>query len=86
MIRALSTLAAIVALAVSVTPASAGLLSSPLGLTTKPKPAVQFEEVHANLKAARPKAGPSKARVGGKMHLEDVSMGFTKHYDMSSPY
>ena len=40
MIRALTILAAVVALVVSAAPASAGLLSSPLGLTTKPKPAV----------------------------------------------
>jgi hypothetical protein len=26
-------------------------------------------------KAAPPTAGPSKARVGGKMHLEDISLG-----------
>ena len=40
MIRALTIFGTIVVLAVSASPASAGLLSSPLGLTTKPKPAV----------------------------------------------
>ncbi len=40
MFRVLTILAAVVALAVSAAPASAGLLSSPLGLTTKPKLAV----------------------------------------------
>ena len=39
MFRALTIIAAIAALAVTAAPASAGLLSSPLGLTNKPKPA-----------------------------------------------
>src|SRR5262245_57494601 len=38
MTRALTIVAAVAALAVSAAPASAGLLSSPLGLTTKPPP------------------------------------------------
>ena len=40
MFRVLTILAVVVAFAVSAAPASAGLLSSPLGLTTKPLLAV----------------------------------------------
>ncbi len=64
MIRALSILAAIVALAVSAAPvASAGPGNG--GGTDHAWGVPYFKAV----------AGPSKARVGGKMHLEDVSLG-----------
>jgi hypothetical protein len=80
MIRALSILAAVAALAVSAAPvASAGTSKKPPRSNDEPLESISF------LKAVPPKAGPSKARVGGKMHLEDISLG-VKHYDMSSPY
>ena len=68
MFRALSMLTAVAALAVSAAPvASAGTSKKPPSPTflDQPKPVTSF----------KPKAGPSKARVGGKMHLEDVSLG-----------
>ena len=75
MFRALSIIAAIAALAVSAAPVASahnqpfddGAGNAAAGLT----------------KAAPPKAGRSKARVGGKMHLEDISLG-VKHYGQSS--
>ena len=67
MIRVLSILAAVAALAVTAAPVGSahnqpfddGAGNAAAGLT----------------KAAPPKAGASKARVGGKMHLEDISLG-----------
>jgi hypothetical protein len=88
MIRAI-ILAAIVALVVSAAPvASAGTSKAKAPRFERAERATAFVWLAelSPVKATSPKAGPSKARVGGKMHLEDVSMGFTKHYDMSSPY
>ena len=65
MFRALTTLAAFAALAVSAAPVASA------GTSRKPP----MHDIHFTWNAAPPKAGPSKARVGGKMHLEDVSMG-----------
>ncbi len=68
MIRALSIIAAVAALAVSAAPVASAGPGSGTGT------GVGSDHAWANYHF-KAKAGPSKARVGGKMHLEDVSLG-----------
>jgi hypothetical protein len=63
MFRALTILAAVVALTVSAAPAV-----GPLAVSAAPASA-------ATSKKKAPPSGTGVGRVGGKMHLEDVSLG-----------
>ncbi len=72
MLRAL-ILAAVVAFVVSAAPiASAGPSKNP---TPRCTAGITYTECDDPGVKAPPKAGPSKARVGGKMHLEGISLG-----------
>jgi hypothetical protein len=70
MIRALTILAAVAALAVTAAPVSSAHLQ-PADDGAGPAAA-------GLTKAAPPKAGPSRARVGGKMHVQVISIGAGK--------
>jgi hypothetical protein len=81
MTRTLTTLAATLgALAVSTAPASAGLLSSPLGLTTKP--AVLYNG-HAAL-VTNGTADDQMMKAPAKPRPRDIVV--TKDTDISSPH
>jgi len=80
MFRALTTLTAIVALAVSAAPVASAFERSNAPFTVdmakKPPPGLLVGgSGGAGSLGRTSKAGASKARVGGKMHLEDVSLG-----------
>ncbi len=88
MIRVLSILTAVAALAVSAAPVASAVGSDHAWASYhfKAVSATPVASAGSNtlknsmvtgfgLKAAPPTAGPSKGRVGGKMHLEDISMG-----------
>jgi hypothetical protein len=76
MFRAFTLIAAVAALVVSAAPALAERSNAPFTVDmAKKPPSPTFIINQPTSVSFKPNAGPSKARVGGKMHLEDISLG-----------